>query len=202
MRALKSWKSGVLIVLATAGVWALVQAALPARGPEIYRPANSGVFTPAHPTLMAAVSDFLNRHPAHPAQPIAYTHKVHLAKGLQCVNCHVGVDEGPDAVIPGVKFCMTCHQVIATDRPEIKKIAAYLARGEEIPWARVYDYSASAHVKFNHAPHISANVPCSTCHGDMTKQTTAEKVVNTNMGFCINCHQERKVSVDCLTCHY
>ena len=28
---------------------------------------------------------------------------------------------------------MTCHQVIATDKPEIKKLAAYRARGEDIP---------------------------------------------------------------------
>ena len=70
------------------------------------------------------------------------------------------------------------QQVIATDRPEIKKVAAYQARGEDIPWVRVYDYSASAHLKFNHAPHIRAGVDCSNCHGDMTKQTTAERAVN------------------------
>ncbi len=95
-------------------------------------------------------------HPEHPVQPIAYTHTVHLAKGLQCTFCHVGVDQGPEARIPGVTVCMTCHQVIATDRPEIKKIAAYQARGEDIPWVRVYNYSESAHVRFNHAPHIRA----------------------------------------------
>ncbi len=53
---------------------------------------------------------------------------------------------------------MTCHQVIDTNNPEIKKIAAYQARGEDIPWVRVYNYSASAHVRFNHAPHIRAGV--------------------------------------------
>ena len=92
--------------------------------------------------------------------------------------------------------------MIATDRPEIKKIAAYKARGEEIPWVRVYNYSESAHVQFNHAPHIRAGVNCATCHGDMTKQTTAERKVNLNMGFCINCHTQKKVSIDCETCHY
>ena len=81
--------------------------------------------------------------------------------------------------------------MIATDRPEIKKIAAYKARGEEIPWVRVYNYSESAHVRFNHAPHIRADVDCATCHGDMTKQTTAERKVNLNMGFCINCHTQK-----------
>ena len=93
--------------------------------------------------------------------------------------------EGPDARIPSVNFCMTCHQVIATDKPEIKKLAAYRARGEDIPWQRVYGFEPSAHVKFNHAPHIRAGVDCATCHGDMTKATVAERKVNHTMGFCI-----------------
>ena len=58
-----------------------------------------------------------------------------------------GRGSGAGGQIPGVTVCMTCHQVIATDRPEIKKIAAYQARGEEIPWVRVYNYSDSAHVQ-------------------------------------------------------
>lgn len=163
---------------------------------------SKGVFTPAHPSATSAIQDFLDMHPKHPVQPIAYTHKVHLANGLQCTNCHVGVDQGPDAQIPNVGFCMTCHMVIATDKPEIKKIAAYQARGEAIPWVRVYNYSDSAHVRFNHAPHIRAGVVCVTCHGDMTQQTTAERKVNLNMGYCVDCHKQKKASVDCATCHY
>ena len=149
-----------------------------------------------------AAKDFLDFHPEHPVQPIAFTHTVHLANGLQCEFCHVGVDQGPEARIPGVAVCMTCHQVIAADRPEIKKIAAYQARGEDIPWVRVYNYGASAHVRFNHAPHIRAGVNCATCHGDMTKQTTAERKVDMNMGYCVECHKQKRVSVDCETCHF
>ena len=143
---------------------------LPADGPDDASkpPAqDTGVYTPAHPTVFDAVKEFFNSRPT-PSQPIAFTHKVHLANGLQCANCHVGVDQGPDARIPSVNFCMTCHQVIAKDKPEIKKVAAYQARGEDIPWQRVYGFEPSAHVKFNHAPHIRAGVQCATCHGDMT----------------------------------
>ncbi len=159
------------------------------------------IFTPAHPTAAAAVRDFLNWRRT-PVQPIAHTHKVHLAKGLQCDSCHTAAAEGPQAGISGVKFCMSCHQVIATEKPEIKKMAAYLERGEEIPWERVYDYSSSANVRFNHAPHIRSEVLCSACHGDMTGQTTAQRVVNMDMGYCITCHQQDNASVDCTTCHF
>jgi cytochrome c7-like protein len=162
----------------------------------------SEVFTPAHRTFADAWRDFFNRRP-EPVQPIAYTHQVHLVKvGMQCTFCHVGVDTGPDARIPGVQVCMTCHQAVATDNPEIKKVAAYLARGEEIPWQRVYGFSPYAHVKFNHAPHIRASVDCKVCHGDMTQVTVARRSVDMTMGFCIDCHKSKGASIDCTTCHF
>lgn len=161
----------------------------------------SPVFTPAHRTVGDAVREFFAVRPK-PVQPIAYTHKVHLANGMQCTDCHVGVDQGPDARIPSVNFCMTCHQVIAVDKPEIKKLAAYRARGEDIPWQRVYGFEPSAHVKFNHAPHIRAEVDCAKCHGDMHTQTVAERKVDHTMGFCVECHKQQNAPVDCLTCHF
>ncbi len=169
------------------------------RNPEA--PVTSQVFTPAHRTVLDSVREFFSLH-RPPVQPIAYTHKVHLANGMQCTDCHVSVEKGPVASIPGVQLCMTCHQLIATDKPEIKKLAAYQQRGEDIPWQRVYDYPPSAHVKFNHAPHIRAGVECKTCHGDMTQRTVAVRTVNMTMGFCLRCHKQKQVSVDCITCHY
>lgn len=208
MRALTSLRNWLIIALVCAGGWMAIEA-LPARAlPETVsgtgpsQPTAGGVFSPAHSSVRAAISDFLNRHPAQPAQPIAFPHNVHLARGLQCQVCHTGVDQGPDAAIPSVKFCMSCHLVIAKDRPEIRKMAAYQARGEDIPWVRVYDYSPSAHVKFNHEPHIQAGVACSTCHGNLLQQTTAVRAVSLNMGYCLGCHTQRKAPIDCTTCHY
>ena len=91
------------MIVAGACVWALVKIALPsqaarASGPPEY--VTTGVFTTAHPTALAAVKDFLDVHPEHPVQPIAYTHTVHLANGMQCTFCHVGVDQGPEARFP------------------------------------------------------------------------------------------------------
>ena len=205
MRFRKNWGSGLAVVAAVVCALMLLGIAVPGAPapttPTLPPNPASGVFTPAHPSVVSAVLDFLSWHPA-PVQPIAFPHKTHLANGLKCETCHAGVTEGPSAGIPDVRFCMSCHGVIAKDRPEIKKVAAYLASGQDIPWQRVYDYSPSAHVRFNHAPHIRAGVQCSSCHGDMTQQTTASRVVNLNMGYCLNCHTQRKVSVDCTTCHY
>ena len=183
--------------------WAFLQWRLPVQGQSASpSPVPSDtVYTPAHRTILDAVREYFGIR-STPVQPIQFTHKVHLANGLQCVNCHVGVDQGPDARIPSANFCMTCHRVIATDKPEIQKLTAYFNRGEDIPWQRVYGFEPSAHVKFNHAPHIRAGVDCKECHGDMTTQTVAERKVDHTMGFCIQCHKQHNASIDCVTCHY
>ena len=42
---------------------------------------------------------------------------------------------------------------------------------------------------------------CATCHGDMTQATVAQRVVDHTMSFCVDCHNQRQASVECLTCH-
>ena len=162
---------------------------------------SSSVFTPAHRTTADAARDFFAIRPAA-VQPIPFPHKTHIAKKAVCADCHESADKGPIAGIPSVKTCMICHSQIATDKPLIKQVTGYADNGVEIPWQRVYGFTREAHVRFNHAPHIRASVDCKTCHGDLAAMTVAERAVEHNMGFCVNCHKQKNASNDCLTCHY
>ncbi len=162
---------------------------------------SDDVFTPAHPTVLAAVRDFFNVK-STPHQPIPFPHKTHLAKGAECTDCHETVEKGPIAGIPSVKTCMICHSQIATTKPLIKEVTAYSDKGIDIPWQRVYGFTQASHVRFNHAPHIRAKVDCATCHGQLKDQTVAERAVDHTMGFCVNCHRQKQAPNDCLTCHF
>ena len=135
-------------------------------------------------------------------QPVAYSHKQHIALGLRCLDCHSSADTGAAATIPSVRKCMLCHSKIASSKPEIQKLAAYAARKREVPWHRVYGFDPGALVRFEHAPHFRADVDCSRCHGDMTRATTAERLVKHTMGTCLSCHRQNRASEDCATCHY
>ena len=135
-------------------------------------------------------------------QPIAYSHRQHIALGLACLDCHSSADTAAAATIPSVRKCMLCHAKIGAAKPEIKKLAAYAAAKHEVPWQRVYGFPKEAAVKFQHAPHIRANVACSTCHGDMTQAATAQPLVKHTMGTCLTCHRQYKASEDCAACHY
>lgn len=205
-RLVRTGSAAVLVVMAAGslacGFLSGARSSSPQPNPFQARGQRSPVFTPAHETFGAAVRDFFGVRPKA-EQPIPFPHKTHIAQGLKCTDyCHESVVKGPIAGLPSVKTCMICHDSIATENPTVQKVADYDNRGIEIPWQRVYGYSTTAHVRFNHAPHIRAGVDCATCHGPVAEQTVAERVVDLNMGFCINCHAQKKASNDCLTCHY
>jgi hypothetical protein len=204
MRLPKNWATWLLLGAVSACAFALMAGAMsfrPSLSPEQVQRPGGDIFTPGHPTFRSALVDFLQIR-SEPVQPIAFTHKVHLANNLTCEVCHTGVTQGPQAGIPSAKFCMACHLVIAKDKPEIQKLTAIVGRGEDVARQRVYDYSPLSHVRFNHAPHIRAGVACANCHGDVSQQTVAVKAVNLNMGYCVACHTEKKAPLDCQTCHY
>ncbi len=141
---------------------------------------------------------------AAPEQPIAYSHKVHVEAGIQCLYCHTSALQSPIAGIPSLQKCMGCHNVIKTDSPEIQRVSSYIERGEPIPWVRV-NYQPDF-VYFNHQPHLGAGLNCETCHGDVGQMDVIRQTVKMDMGWCLECHinqPEEKVGrlVDCLACH-
>jgi len=163
---------------------------------------SADVFTIARPTFGAALNDFFGRRPT-PVQPLEFPHVIHVNKKIACTeNCHEAVLTGPVAGLPSVRVCMGCHNTIATDKPRIQRITQMRKEGTDLAWQRVFGYPNESHVKFNHAPHIRKEIACATCHGDIAHQTVAQRNVDLNMGFCVNCHREKNAPTDCLTCHF
>jgi hypothetical protein len=162
----------------------------------------SPFFTTARDSFAAAARDYFWVK-STPRQPVEFPHNIHIEKGIGCTeNCHEAVSNGPRAGLPSVNTCMGCHAAIATDKPRIQQITALQDKGLDLEWQRVYGYPQTAHVRFNHAPHIRANVECTTCHGDVAHQTVAQRNVDLHMGFCVNCHRQKQAPNDCLTCHF
>ena len=57
-------------------------------------------------------------------------------------------------------------------------------------------------VRFAHKPHIHAGIECQRCHGPVQEMDRIVPVHEINMGFCLNCHFEKKARTDCFICHY
>jgi hypothetical protein len=161
----------------------------------------STVFTPAHRSLGEAARHFFGIR-AVPVQPVPFPHHTHIEQQIDCEVCHAGAGMGAVAGLPSLETCMNCHIGIAEDKPTIVEITALYDKGLDLHWQRVYGWTEEAHVRFNHAPHLRAEVACSACHGDLSRMTVAERAVDHTMEFCVDCHREKEVSTDCLTCHY
>jgi hypothetical protein len=143
-----------------------------------------------------------------PRQAIFFRHDIHAGQfKIQCQYCHYSVAVSPEPGIPSMQTCMGCHLVVSggdsAAKTEIKKVRQAWTDKKPVEWVRVHMIARHAH--FPHQRHIKALGPnaCTTCHGDVTRLPQIYKVNNVNnMGFCITCHVERKVSRDCSVCHY
>ncbi len=152
--------------------------------------------------ILGYVIDITVFSDASPVQPINFSHKIHVSKNnIPCLYCHIYADRTPSAGVPSVAKCMGCHKVIATDRPEILKLAAYWDNQEPIPWIKVHDVPDFVH--FTHKRHIKAGLACQECHGPIEKMDRVTRVSTLKMPWCVDCHTKKEVDNgrDCLTCH-
>jgi cytochrome c7-like protein/class III cytochrome C family protein len=143
-----------------------------------------------------------------PRQPIFFRHDLHAGQyKMTCQYCHYSVAVAPEPGIPSLQTCMGCHAVVggsdSTNKAEIGKLRKAFNEKKPVEWVRIH--FLARHVHFPHSQHIKALGPsaCATCHGDVTRMPQVFKVNNVNnMGWCISCHIERKVTRDCTACHY
>jgi hypothetical protein len=122
-----------------------------------------------------------------PVQPIRFPHPKHVKLlGMNCVYCHFSANKAQDVGMPAVSTCMGCHLIVATQKPEIKKLTEYWNKKEPVPWIRIH--KVPEYVHFPHMRHINAGVTCQTCHGQIQEMYQVYQYASLNMGWCINCH--------------
>jgi hypothetical protein len=151
-------------------------------------------------------------------QPIPFSHKHHAGKfGIDCQYCHSGTDRSPSAGVPSVETCMGCHLQFPASYDElsgIRTLKEHWEKREPIAWLQVH--RLPEHVQFRHNRHLQADpeVTCQECHGLVEEFDKVFALEDTKwwpwglptrtleMGWCVQCHREKRVSQDCYTCHY
>ncbi len=136
-----------------------------------------------------------------PAQPIAFSHKLHAGDfQIDCNYCHTGVRKSKNANIPSINICLNCHSSIvkvagATElSPEIQKIYAAKENNAPIEWVRVHNLPDLAY--FNHSQHVEVGgIACQTCHGEIQEMEVVEQNANLTMGWCIDCHRKTELNI-------
>jgi len=158
----------------------------------------------AHPATQAqAAKQMVPDNPSErtpPAQPIPYSHKTHLAVGMECEDCHTNPDPGRLMTFPATSKCMQCHVTIAKNKPAIQKLAAFSKSQKPIPWVRVYNVLPG--ISWTHRAHLEAGVKCETCHGQVAQMDAMSEVTSvTTMYSCLNCQELNHAKTACDTCH-
>ena len=136
-----------------------------------------------------------------PEQPIAFSHKQHAGDySINCLYCHRYANVSRVAGIPDMELCVSCHRFISRKKPEVKKLIGYWDRKEPVPWIKVHDLPDFTY--FPHNTHLNAGVYCDSCHGDISAMERITRVSRISMRWCLDCHREKDVSIDCLQCHF
>lgn len=151
--------------------------------------------------LFAAIVCMRFWTPPAPAQPIPFSHRIHVTtKKLSCMFCHPNPDRSSNAGLPPVEKCMLCHSRIATNFHPIRQVVDHYRRGESIHWVRVYylpDF-----VRFNHQCHWAGGHDCGECHGNVAQMDRVGCANRIDMNFCVTCHWRNGVTDNCFACHY
>ena len=123
-----------------------------------------------------------------PAQPVAYSHKLHVGDlGLDCRYCHASVESSAVANVPPTQTCMNCHQTVKRDSPLLAPILASAQSGRAMRWIRVHKLPEYAY--FAHNAHVTAGIGCVTCHGRIDEMETVTQVSPLSMSWCLDCHR-------------
>lgn len=134
-------------------------------------------------------------------QPIAFNHKIHAENDLECLDCHPYFQEHASSGKPSIETCSSCHEEPLGESKKEKKIVEYVNSGKEVEWQRLYRVPED--VFFSHRRHVVlGNIECKICHGDIGESSKPpSKPIRITMKNCMQCHEEKDVTNDCISCH-
>jgi hypothetical protein len=156
--------------------------------------------TPAPGTTQSSGAPTIVNPPQAPAQPVAFSHKKHAGDAkLACNFCHEPSRSGDTLVMPQAAKCMQCHAAVATDKPDIKRLADAAQDNQPLQWVRIY--RVPSFVTFSHKTHTGAGAQCEDCHGPVAEREAIAHEKDLSMGGCISCHNQQSAPTGCDTCH-
>jgi hypothetical protein len=121
----------------------------------------------------------------HESTSRPFEHRAHILKGINCVECHVGVDvagQGGPLHFPTDAVCRGCHQKPHDER------SCQGCHGE--PYVRQAVELARTELRFAHSRHtLASKGDCVHCHVEVTE--TRPDAVLPKMATCFGCHEHR-----------
>ncbi len=151
--------------------------------------------------LLVAVAFAFRTPPV--AQPVAFNHLNHTTDlKLDCLFCHKFVNKREHAGLPDARVCGSCHLDRAGKSAESRRVTALLTAGTPLRFNKLV--RLPSHVYFSHRRHVAiGQLKCAQCHGDIATSVVppSRPLVQIKMKVCLDCHQAKSQSLDCVACH-
>ncbi|HEX3776161.1 MAG TPA: cytochrome c3 family protein, partial [Polyangiaceae bacterium] len=150
---------------------------------------------------------------------IRFNHQRHVKElGLTCTTCHEKTrtsHDSAESMLPQATRCDACHGSNHRDLLAVKADAndpisqcAFCHLGySAADGNRVRQLSLpKPNLRFDHAIHVTRNIGCQQCHGEVENLELATRDQLPRMRGCFNCHQAPapaagKARSDCKNCH-
>ena len=127
-----------------------------------------------------------------PAQPIAFSHKIHAGTyRVPCLYCHFAAEKSRHAGIPPAGVCMNCHRQLKVASAELERLKEAVSQERPLRWTKVHNLPDF--VYFSHSQHVVAGLACQRCHGPVETMDRISQVSPLTMGWCLGCHRQEEV---------
>ena len=137
------------------------------------------------------------RHEPEPPPPTV-NHALHAEHDLMCIDCH-DVEETGTPSLPRAETCFECHEDLAEENERVNAyFAATRSKDGSYRWPRL---AYTDDLVVNHEHHAEYEVGCADCHGAAAERGFRRPAALDLKATCLDCHTERKASVECATCH-
>ncbi len=137
------------------------------------------------------------------SQPIAFNHRLHVKDAeIACSDCHPYYEHGSRSGLPDKEVCATCHSEALSDSAAEAKLLARIADGKALGFRKLFHLPE--HVFYSHRRHVVlGELACSRCHGGIaeTEHPPTSPLIEMSMDFCMDCHEQSKVTNECKSCH-
>lgn len=123
-----------------------------------------------------------------------FTHAPHLDQGIECTDCHASAltsARTSDDLLPTPEECEVCHEGEPWASARADSAGVYAGRRHRTVIAK--------EIIFSHKSHIEMGLSCEECHSGGKEVRAA--VEPATMQGCFQCHEGRRGTDDCASCH-
>jgi len=136
---------------------------------------------------------------------LIFSHKKHTEVGgeieLACETCHQIAENGVKFTIPTHNECSSCHS-IEEGQPSEACLMCHLRTAKKVQVKKKEEKKFIIEdIIFSHQIHADIGFDCDNCHKKIRKITKTPADDIPVMDLCLNCHKEKKASLECKTCH-